>query len=63
MKTQRIDGVTVLAPQTPDQLREAVNSGRPFLAPDQLAEDFGLPQDEDPDIDLLADPEDDVGGV
>ena len=63
MKNQRIEGVTVLAPQTAEQLEEAVNSGRPFVAPDQLAQDFGLPQDEEPGLDLLADHEDDVAGV
>ena len=45
MKTQLIEGVAVLVPQTAAQLREAVNSGQPFLAPENLAEDFALPTD------------------
>ena len=67
MKTQRIEGVTVLAPKTPEQLREAVNSGQPFLAPENLAEEFGLPTDahlvDGEDVSVLEDHEDDGVGV
>ena len=45
MKEQIIDGVRVLDPQTPEELEQAVESGRPFLAPEKLAEEFGLPTD------------------
>ena len=43
MKEQVIQGITVLIPETAQQLAEAVDSGRPFRAPDDLAREFGLP--------------------
>ena len=57
MKTQRIEGVTVLAPETSEQLLEAVNSGRPFLAPPDQADEIALHADElDPELhDILHD--------
>lgn len=62
MKTQLIEGVAVLAPETAEQLREAVNSGQPFLAPDNLAEEFALPWDahvvDGEDVGVLDDPDD-----
>lgn len=62
MKIQRIEGVTVLAPETAEQLRKAVNSGEPFLAPDHLAEEFALPTDahvvDGEDVGVLEDPDD-----
>lgn len=62
MKTQLIEGVAVLAPETAEQLREAVNSGQPFLAPDNLAEEFALPRDahvvDGEDVGVLDDPDD-----
>lgn len=63
MKSQLVDGVPVLAPETREELKEAVESGRPFVAPERLAREFGLPEDEDPDVDVLGDPEDDSDGV
>ena len=45
MKTRRIDGTRVLQPTTEQELREALNSGRPFQAPEELARQFGLPED------------------
>lgn len=45
MKTRRIDGTRVLQPRTEKELREALDSGRPFQAPEELARQFGLPED------------------
>ena len=51
MKTRRIDGTRVLQPTTEKELREALNSGRPFQLPEdedlakKLAKPFGLPED------------------
>lgn len=45
MNTRRIDGTRVLQPTTEKELREAINSGRPFQATEELAEQFGLPED------------------
>lgn len=47
MKTRRIDGTRILMPATERELLEAIDSGRPFQAPDNLARDFGLPQPPD----------------
>jgi len=61
MKIRRIEGVTVLAPETGEQLAEAVNSGQPFLAPDHLAADFTLLTDghvvDGEDVGVLDDPD------
>ena len=43
MKEQVIEGITVLIPETAQQLAQAVDSGQPFRAPDNLAREFGLP--------------------
>ena len=43
MKEQLVDGTPVLAPETGQQLEEALASGRPFTAPAELAEQYGLP--------------------
>ena len=45
MKEQIVEGVPVLVPQTDNELREAVASGRPFRAPQALARKFALPED------------------
>lgn len=45
MKTRRIDGTAVLQPRTEQELREALNSGRPFQPSEDLATRFGLPED------------------
>ncbi len=45
MKTRRIDGTRVLQPENEKELREALNSGRPFQASEELAKQFGLPED------------------
>ena len=45
MKTRRINGTRVLQPTTEQELREALNSGQPFQAPEELAKQFGLPED------------------
>lgn len=45
MKTRRIGGARVLQPTTENELREALNSGQPFQAPEALARRFGLPED------------------
>ena len=45
MKTRRIDGIPVLQPANEKELRQALNSGRPFEAPEELAKQFGLPED------------------
>ena len=42
MKEKLIDGISVLAPETPQQLEEALASGRPFTAPPNLAAEYGL---------------------
>lgn len=59
MKEQIIEGVRVLDPRTPEELAQAVESGRPFLAPEKLAEEFGLPGDAhlvgDEDLGVLGD--------
>ena len=47
MKTRRMDGTRVLMPATEGELLEAIDSGRPFQAPDHLARDFGLPEPPD----------------
>ena len=56
MKEQLIEGIHVLVPTTAQELEEAVESGRPFLAPERLAREFGLPEDEE-DVGVL----DDIG--
>ena len=45
MKTLHIDGTRVLQPENEKELREALNSGRPFQASEKLAKQFGLPED------------------
>ena len=61
MKTQLMEGVAVLVPQTAEQLREAVNSGQPFFAPANLAHEAGLPTDahlvDGEDVGVLEDPD------
>ena len=54
MKEHLIEGIHVLVPTTAQELEEAVESGRPFLAPDRLAREFGLPEDEE-DVGVLDD--------
>ena len=45
MNTRLIDGSRVLMPETTEELREALASGEPFHAPEDLARQFGLPED------------------
>jgi len=45
MKEQIIEGIRVFEPQTAEELAQAVEAGRPFIAPDNLADAFGLPRD------------------
>ena len=62
MKTLTIEGVTVLAPETREELEEAVDSGQPFQPPADLAEQYGLPTDahlvDGEDVGVLDDPND-----
>ena len=55
MKEQLVDGTPVLAPETGQQLEEALAIGRPFTAPAELAEQYGLPRDEE-EVGVLDDP-------
>ena len=45
MKTRKIDGVQVLQPATAEEMRRALESGRPFQASEKLEKAFGLSRD------------------